>query len=196
MDAVRGHAHPAVADPASARIGEKPRHRHHQHPAAEFLSRHARHVELGVSERGVLEAYRELGLLSRHDDGPDCGQADGPRHAVAVARARDGSESAGRRLQQRIRVRLSELPVLVVADDPAALRSASAHRLRAPVRRGRQRGGAPRGAPQPGEPARFLQQRHRAAQAARRRYPIAFVSISISTAFARSSGRFSAPRRA
>ena len=144
------------------------RHRHHQHPAAEFLSRHARHVELGVSERGLLEAYRELRLLSRHDDGPDCGQADGPRHAAAVARAGDGSESARRRMQQRIRLRLSELPVLVFADDAAALRSASAHRLRAPVRRGRQRGGAPRGTPQPGESARFVQQRHRAAEAARR----------------------------
>ena len=169
MDAARpGNAHRAVAHPASARTGQRSRDRHHQHAAAEFLSGHARHIELGVSERGLREAHRELGLLSGHDDGPDRGQADGPRHAAAVARARDGSEPARRRVQQRLRVRLSELPVLVVADDPAALRSASAHRLRAPVRRGRQRGRAPRGAAQPGEPARFVQRRHRAAQAARR----------------------------
>ena len=190
----RGEADPAVADTALARAGERPGHGHHQHAASELLSGHARHVELGVPERGLLEAHRELGLLPRHDDGSDCGQADGPRHAAAVARAVDGPEPARGRVQQRIRLRLSELPVVVVADDPAAVRSASAHRLRAPVRRRRQRGGAARGAAWPGEPARFVQHRHRAAQAAAWACPIACASISISTAFARSSGRSSAPR--
>ena len=178
----------------SARTGQRPGDRHHQHAAAECLPGHARHVERGVPERGLRQAHRELGLFSGHDDRPDRGQADRPRDAAAVARARDGSEPARRRVQQRIRVRLSELPLLVFADDPAPLRGASAHRLRAPLRRGRQRRRAARGAAQPGQPARFVQRRHRAAQAARGRCPIAFASISISKAFARSSGRSSVPR--
>src|SRR6266571_4736831 len=48
------------------------------------------------------------------------GQGDRPRDAAGVARARDGSEPARRRVQQRLRVRLSELPLMVVADDPAS----------------------------------------------------------------------------
>ena len=102
-------------------------------------------------ERGVLEAHRELGLLPGHDDRSDCGEADRPRHAAAVARTGDGSESARRRMQQRICVCLSELPVVVVADDLAAIRSASTHRVRAPLRRGREHGGAARRAAWQGE---------------------------------------------
>ena len=94
-------------------------------------------------------------------------KADGARDAACVARARDGPEPARRRVQQRLRVRLSELPLMVFADDPAPLRSASADRLRAPLRRGRQRGRAPRGAAESCEPARFVQRRYRAAEAAR-----------------------------
>ena len=44
-----------------------------------------------------------------------------------------------RPVRQRIRVRLSEQPLVVVADDPAAVRGPPAHRLRASVRRRGQR---------------------------------------------------------
>ena len=161
-----GQADPAVADIAFARAGERPGHGHHQHAASELVPGHARHVELGVPERGILEAHRELGLLPRHDDGSDCGEADRPRHAAAVTRAVDGSEPARGRMQQRLCLRVSELPLVVFADDPAALRSASAHRVRAPFRRRRQLGGAPRGIAGQGEPARFVQRRYRAPEAA------------------------------
>ena len=116
----RGETDPAVADIALDRAGERPGHGHHQHAASELVPGHARHVELGVPERGLLEAHRELGLLPRHDDRSDCGEADGPRYAAAVARAFDGPEPARGCVQQRIRLRLSELPVVVVADDAAA----------------------------------------------------------------------------
>ena len=47
-------------------------------------------------------------------------------------------------VRQRLRLRLSEQSLLVVADHAAAGRGASAHRLRAPVRRRRQPRRAPR----------------------------------------------------
>ena len=121
--------------------------------------------------------------LSGHDGRPDRGQADGPRDAAGLAPARDGSEPARRRVQQRLRVRLSELPLLVVADDPASVRGASARRLRAPVRRGRQCGRAPRGAAQSGKPARFVHEGHRAGSSSAWAFPIACAWISISTVF-------------
>ena len=65
---------------------------------------------------------------------------------LASLAARDGSEPARRRVQQRLRVRLSELPLLVVADDAASVRGASARRIRTLIRRGRQCGRPPRGA--------------------------------------------------
>ena len=51
-------------------------------------------------------------------------------------------------VRQRLRLRLSEQSLVVVADDAAAGRGAPAHRLRAAVRRRRQRGRAPRRAAQ------------------------------------------------
>ena len=89
-----------------------------------------------------------------------------------------------------------ELSLLVFADDPAPLRSASAHCLRAPLWRGRQRGRTARGAPAAGRACSI-----RSAETSRGSnnawaYPIAFASISISRAFARSSGRSSVPRQA
>ena len=166
-----------------------------QPQAGKVLPRHARHVERGVPERGLRQTHRELGLLPGHDRRPGRGQADGPGHATAVARAVDGPELARRRVQQRLRLRLSELPLLVVSDDPAALRSASAPRVRAPLRRRRKRRRAARGAAQPRQPARFVQRRHRAPQAQSGDRPTASASITIWTASARSSARFSAPKR-
>ena len=61
----------------------------------------------------------------------------------------------GRPVRQRLRLRLPEQSLLVVADDAAAGRSASAHRLRAAVRRWRQRGGPARGAAEASQPARL-----------------------------------------
>ena len=54
-------------DPQAARAGQRSGDGHHQPAAAECLSRHARHVELGVPERGVRQAHRELGLFPGHD---------------------------------------------------------------------------------------------------------------------------------
>ena len=112
----------------------------------ERLSRHARDVQRRVPERGEGEVDREHGLLPRHDGRSDRGAADRPADAAAVARAVDGPAPDGGPVRQRLRVRLSEQPLVVVADDAAAGRGASAHRLRAAVRRGRQRGRPPRGA--------------------------------------------------
>ena len=73
-------------------------------------------------------------------------QQIGQRDAAAVARAGDGSAADGRPVRQRLRLRLPEQPLVVVADDAAAGRGASAHRVRAAVRRRRQRRRAARGA--------------------------------------------------
>ena len=190
-----GHARRAVAHPRLAGGGERSADGRHQSQAGKSLPGHARHVERGVPERGLRQTHGELGLLSGHHGRPGRGQADGPRHAAAVARAVDGPELARRRVQQRLRLRLSELPLLVVTDDAASLRSASAPRVRAPLRRGRNARRPARGAAQPGQPARFVQRRHRAAQAASGDRPTACASITISTASARSSARSSAPKR-
>ena len=73
-----------------------------------------------------------------------------PRRASARTRRFLRSSSApiyraGRQLRQRLRVRVPEQPVVVVADDAAADRSRSARGVRAAVRRRRQarNGGAP-----------------------------------------------------
>ena len=66
-------------------------------------------------------------------------------------------------VRQRLRLRLSEQSLVVVADDAAAGRSPSAHRLRAAVRRGRQRGRPARGAAETSQPARLGARRHHAA---------------------------------
>ena len=67
-------------------------------------------------------------------------QQIGQRDAAAVAGAVDGPAPDGRPVRQRLRLRLSEQSLVVVADDAAAGRSASADRVRASVWRGRQRG--------------------------------------------------------
>ncbi len=131
-----GEADPAVADTAVARACQRPAHRHYQHAAAELYPGTHDTSNSGFLS-ALLEAHRELGLLPRHDDGSDCGEADRPRHAVAVARAGDGFVSDRGRVQQRIRLRLSKLLVVVFPDDSAAIRSASAHRLRTSLWRGR-----------------------------------------------------------
>ena len=63
-------------------------------------------------------------LLPRHDRRSDRRQADGAGHAVAVARAGNGPDGSGGAVRQRLRLRLSEQPVVVVADDAAAVRGA------------------------------------------------------------------------
>ena len=121
---------------------------------------HARDLERGVPERGHGEADREHRLPPRHHGRSDRRQADRQPDAAAVARALDGSAPDRRAMRQRLRLRVSEQPVLVVADDPAARRGAPAHRVRAPVRRRGQRDRAPRRAAAPGEPARLGPRRH------------------------------------
>ena len=50
---------PILGPPAGQGSGD----RHHQYAAAECLSGHARHIQLGVSERGARQTHRELGLF-------------------------------------------------------------------------------------------------------------------------------------
>ena len=182
----------------SLRAGRRSAHGDQQPGAEERLSRHARDVERVVPERGQGEVDREHRLLPRHDGRSDRRAADRPADAAAVARAVDGPAPDGRPVRQRLRLRLPEQPVVVVADDAAAGRGASAHRVRAAVRRGRQRGRPPRGAAPAGQPARLGARRHHAPaddSSARR---IAPGSASISRPCARwsAASRRPKPRRA
>ena len=108
-----------------------------------------------LPERGPGEADREHRLLPRHDRRPDRRPADRPGDAVAVARDVDGPALDRRPVRQRLRLRLSEQPLVVVADDAAAVRGPPADRLRAPLRRGRERRRPPRRAEEAGQPARL-----------------------------------------
>ena len=74
---------------------------------------------------------------------------------AAVARAVDGPVADGRPVRQRIRLRLSEQPLVVVTDDAAAGRGASAHRVRAPVWRRRNTCRASRRVAEARQPPRF-----------------------------------------
>ena len=114
---------------------------------------------------------------------------------LASLQTRDGSEPARRCVQQRLRVRLSELPLMVVADDPASVRGASARRLRAPVRRGRQCGRAPRGAAQSRRACLIRSPRTSRGSSSAWALPIACAWISISTVFVRWSVRSSVPSK-
>ena len=122
-------------------------------------------------------------------------QADGAGDAAAVARAGDGSDGSGRAMRQRLRLRLPEQPVVVVADDAAAVRSASAGRVRAAVRRRRQLGRAAQGAQQASQPARLGARGHRAAAAAARRGRSHEGDRISRRPSAKSSGAFRRPRR-
>src|SRR5439155_713351 len=86
-----------------------------------ILPGHARHGQRGIPERGLRQTHREFGLLSGHHRRPGCGEADRPRHAAAVARTGHGPEPGRWRVQQRLRVRLSELSLLVFTDDTKLL---------------------------------------------------------------------------
>ena len=99
---------------------------HQQSRAAERLPRHARDVQRLVPERRQGEVDREHRLLPGHDRRSGRRAADRPADATAVARAVDGSAADGRPVRQRLRVRLPEQPLVVVADDAAARRGASA----------------------------------------------------------------------
>ena len=162
--------------------------------AAERLPRHARDLERRVPERRQGEAHREHRLLPRHDGRSDRRAADRPGHAAAVARAVDGPAVGRRPVRQRLRLRLSEQPLLVVADDAAAGRGPSADRLREPVRRRRQRRRAPRRAAEAGQPARLGHRRARPPATASSARPIAPGSASTSTPSARSSAASRRPR--
>src|SRR5262249_61312178 len=94
-------------------------------------------------------------LLSRNDRRSDRRAGGGPPDGPAVARAGDGPAADRRPVRQRLRLRLSEQPLVVVADDAAAVGSASAYRRRASVRRGRQPRRSPLGAETESEPARL-----------------------------------------
>ena len=135
--------------------GQAARHGDHEPGAAERLPRHARDLQRRLPERGPGEADREHRLLPRHDRRPDRRPADRPGDAAAVARDVDGPALDRRPVRQRLRLRLSEQSLVVVADDAAAVRGPSADRLRAPLRRGGQRRRPPRRAEEAGQPARL-----------------------------------------
>ena len=169
-------------------------HDHHQHGVAECVSGHARDFQRGVLERGQGEAHRKLGLLSRHDSRPDRGPANRPEHAAAVAGNVDGLAGHRRPVRQRLRLRLSEQSFLVVADDAAAGRSASANRVRESVRRRRQPGRSPRRAAQR-KPACSIRSPKKSRACKTRSAPaIASASANIWKRSAKSSAAFSRPR--
>ena len=169
-DGCRRPAGRAVADASVAEPGRRSAHRHQQSRVEERLSRDARHVQRVVPERRQGEVDREHGLPPGDDRRSGGRETDRPPDAPAVAGAVDGPASDGRPVRQRLRLRLSEQPVVVVADHAAAGRGASADRVRAIVRRGRQRRGSSRRAAETGQPARFGPRRHHpVADAARAR---------------------------
>ncbi len=160
--ASRGAADRAVADAAVARCGEGSAHRHQQPRVEERLPRHARDLQRRLPERRQGEVDREHRLPPRHHRGPGRRGAARPAHAAAVARAVDGPAPDRRAVRQRLRLRLPEQPLVVLPHHAASRRGAPAHRLRAPVRRGRQRRRSPRRAAPARQPARFGQRRHHA----------------------------------
>ena len=92
---------------------------------------HPRHLERRVPQRCQGQAHGELRLLLGTTVDQIAAKQIGQRNAAAVARAGDGPDPARRPVRQRLRLRVPEQPVVVVADDAAALRSAPAHRVRA-----------------------------------------------------------------
>ena len=148
-----------ILEPAGP--GQAARDGDHEPGAAERLPRHARDLQLRVPERRPGEADREHGLLPRHDRRSDRRPADRPGDAVAVARDVDGPALDRRPVRQRLRLRLSEQPLVVVADDAAAVRGPPADRLRAAVRRRRQRRRPPGRPEEAGQPARLGHRRDR-----------------------------------
>ena len=115
----------SVAEPQPARCGEGSDHHHQQPGAEERVSRHPRDVERVLPERRQGEVDRKLRLLPRHHRRSDRRTTDWPGYAAAVARAVDGSARHGRSVRQRLRLRLPEQSVVVVADHAAAVRGPS-----------------------------------------------------------------------
>ena len=133
-------------------------------------------------------------LLPGHDGRSDRRAADRPGNAAAVARTVDGFAPDRRPVRQRLCLRLPEQSFVVVADHAAAGRGSSAHRFRASVRRGRQRGGSPRRAAEKGQPSRFGDATISLVFRASSARPIAPRSASISIPFARWNAAFRRPR--
>ncbi len=116
---------------------------------------HPRHVQLRIPERRAGQADREHRLLPGDHRRPDRRAADRPGDATAVARDVDGPALDRRPVRQRIRLRLSEQPLVVVADDPLAVRGTPSDRLRAALRRRRDCRGTSGRPEEAGEPARL-----------------------------------------
>ena len=98
------------------------------------LPRNALDLERRIPECGIREAYREFGLLPRHDRRPARRPGDRQGHAAALAGTLDGPAPDRGPVQQRIRLCLSEQSVLVLANDAAAVRGASQNGVRAALR--------------------------------------------------------------
>ena len=111
----------------------------------------------------------ELGVDGR----PDRRQAGGRRHADPVARDRHRPDRAGRQLRQRLRLRVSEQPVVGIGDRAVAERSGSAPAVRAAVRRRRHARCAPRRTAPERQHSRLGARRHGAARRQARRRAIA-----------------------
>src|SRR6185369_3981003 len=104
-------------------------HHHQQSGTAQRVPGHALLVQLRLSERCQSEAHGEHRLLSWDDGGSDRCQTDRQRLAITVAGAGDGSARDRRSVRQWLCLRVSELPLVVVANHASAGGSASAYRL-------------------------------------------------------------------
>ena len=146
-----GHARRAVADPQLAGAGQGARDgRHATSELRKRLSRHARDVERRVPERGRAKHTESTDYYLGTTVDQIAAKQIGRETQLPSLELSMDLLSTRRPVRQRLRLRLPEQPVVVVADDAAALRSASADRLRAPLRRGRQRRRAARRAAEAG----------------------------------------------
>ena len=148
-----------IAQPA--RAGKEEDRGDLQSGAAERVSGNACDFERLVPECRKGEADGKHGLPSRHDGRSDRGPADRPRHAAPLAGTLDGLALRRRSMRQRLCLRLSEQPLVVVSDDAAPGGSSSADRVRESVWRGGRHSRSPCRAEETSEPARFRDRRAR-----------------------------------
>ena len=168
-----GHARRAVADPQPAGAGEEHVTVDHEPGAAERLSRHARHLERGVPERGAARSA------------PKAPTTTSARPSIRSPPSRSARTRSCRRWSWRWTCCRPSASATTAT--PASTRTTCRGRRRrrrcrprpirgwcsSAVRRGRQHGRPPGRAEEAGQPARFGDGRHRPPRATSSARPIA-----------------------